>query len=97
MHNPGQVVVTKDNRLLYGTSRQDRLTSAHLVEPVAADHRQPVVREPAVADRIGHDLNPGLGFYRGDELGSLIFGQLALDIEAGICKGAAKHWVFLHQ
>ncbi len=59
-HDPRQVVVAENERLLDGAGGKHHLFGAHLVKAIALDDRQPVVVEEAGNDRPGHHLDAGL-------------------------------------
>jgi hypothetical protein len=89
-HDPGQVVVAEHQRLLKCAGSDDDVLRPHLVHAVAADHRQEVVGEQAVAHgiRVNGDVRARLD--PGDEAPMLLLGAGRLGAEAGIGERAAE-------
>ena len=65
---PGRSLLRNTAVLLHGTDTHDGFAGPKLVEPSALDNRQPVVRVPAVAHCVHHDVDSVIGFDVGNHL-----------------------------
>ena len=95
-HDPGQVVVAEHQRLLERAGR-DAPLRAHLVHPVAADHRQEVVGEQTVAHGIRVDGDVRARLDLGDQPAMLLLRSRRLGAEAGVGERSAEDRKLLDQ
>ena len=93
----GQIVVVEHSLLFHGANTEDGLFSAHFVESLATDNRQPVIGEPTIAGSAGHGGNISAGFNFGHQALAQFTGSCALGIQSTVIERATEAGVLIHQ